>query len=120
MLRLLQRYHYPSKLLAASLKSAEQIKECAELGAHAVTINEKVFQSLIEEHALTHEQSPVLRAIGKVRLKENRFRYSPAPRALKTPGRGELKVIFLPVKGCWNSSEQACRQSRFSGFSTAP
>ncbi|HSX25668.1 MAG TPA: transaldolase family protein [Chlamydiales bacterium] len=55
MLRLLHRYNFPSKLLAASLRNPEQVKECAEIGAHAVTLNEKVFNAFIEDHQLTRQ-----------------------------------------------------------------
>ncbi len=53
MFHLLERYKYPSKLLAASLKSAEQVRECLESGAHAVTLNEEAFLSLIEDNPET-------------------------------------------------------------------
>jgi transaldolase len=53
MLRLLNRYHYSSKIIAASLRSPEQIRECCEMGAHAVTLNEKVFHEFIEDHPQT-------------------------------------------------------------------
>jgi transaldolase len=53
MLGLLRRYSFLSQLLAASLRSPEQIKELAEMGAHAVTLKEDVFQSLIENNPLT-------------------------------------------------------------------
>lgn len=50
MFRLIERYKLPSKLLAASLKSSEQVRQCAELGAHAVTLNKDVFLSFVENH----------------------------------------------------------------------
>ncbi len=50
MLRLLHRYQYSSKIIAVSLHSPEQIQECCEMGAHAVTLNEKVFCEFIEDH----------------------------------------------------------------------
>ncbi len=55
MLRLLHRYNFFSKLLAASLRTPEQIKECAEFGAHAVTLNDKVFHDFVEDHPMTME-----------------------------------------------------------------
>jgi transaldolase len=55
MLRLLHRYNFPSKLIAASLGSSEQVRECAEMGAHAVTLNEKVFHDFLENHPSTME-----------------------------------------------------------------
>lgn len=53
MLKLLERYRYPSKLIGASLKTSEQVRECAELGADAVTLNKEVFLSFIDNHPET-------------------------------------------------------------------
>lgn len=55
MLKLLQHYQFSSQLLAASLRSSEQVKHCIELGAHAVTLNSEVFDSFIGNHAQTME-----------------------------------------------------------------
>ncbi len=56
MLKLLKRYQYPSKILAASLKSAEQVRQCMELGTDAVTLNKEVFLSFIANHEETMER----------------------------------------------------------------
>ncbi len=56
MLNLLRRYQYPSKLLAASLNSSEQVRQCLELGADAVTLKGEVFLSFIENHEETMNQ----------------------------------------------------------------
>jgi transaldolase len=53
MFILLERYKYPAKLLGASLKSAEQVRQCSELGTHAVTLNKDVFLSFIENNPET-------------------------------------------------------------------
>src|SRR3989344_4871878 len=53
MLRLLHHYKFNGKLIAASLHSTEQVRECCEMGAHAVTLNEKVFQEFIQDNPLT-------------------------------------------------------------------
>ena len=53
MLGLLHRYGFSSQLLAASLRSPEQVKELAQMGAHAVTLKEDVFMGLIENNPLT-------------------------------------------------------------------
>ncbi len=53
MLGLLQRYGFPSKLLAASLDSSEQVRELAEMGAHAVTLKEDVFLGFIGDNPRT-------------------------------------------------------------------
>lgn len=55
MMRLLQNYRFSSKLLAASLRSSEQVRQCIELGADAVTLNNEVFDAFIENHAQTLE-----------------------------------------------------------------
>jgi transaldolase len=47
MLRLLHRYQFSSKLMASSIGSTEQIKECVEMGAHAVVLNERVFRDFL-------------------------------------------------------------------------
>lgn len=53
MIRLLTRYQYPSKLIAASLKSSEQVRDCIQLGVDAVTLNSDVFSAFIENHEET-------------------------------------------------------------------
>ena len=53
MLHVLKQHRYPAKILAASLKSGEHVRECAEIGADAVTLNKEVFLSLIGNHPET-------------------------------------------------------------------
>jgi len=53
MLHLLERYKFPAKLIAASLKSGEQVRECMDMGTHAVTLNKEVFASFIADHPQT-------------------------------------------------------------------
>lgn len=53
MAALLNRYQYSTKIIAASLKTAEQVRECAEIGTHAVTMNKDVFLSFIDNHPET-------------------------------------------------------------------
>lgn len=53
MLRLIHRYQYPSKIIAASLKSSEHVKQCLEMGVQAVTLKDEVFSMLIENHPET-------------------------------------------------------------------
>lgn len=53
MLALLSRYAFSSQLIAASLRSPEQVKELADMGAHAVTLKEAVFKGLIENNPMT-------------------------------------------------------------------
>lgn len=55
MLHLLHRYNFPSKLLATSLKTPEQVKECAEAGVHAVAINDSTYRNLLADNPLTLE-----------------------------------------------------------------
>jgi len=53
MLSLLSRYSFSSKLIAASLHTAEQVRECCEMGVHAVTLTDKVFCEIIGDHPQT-------------------------------------------------------------------
>lgn len=53
MQRLLLRYQFSAKLIAASLKSSDQVSQCVDMGVHAVTLKEDVFQALIEDHPET-------------------------------------------------------------------
>jgi transaldolase len=53
MFVLLDRYKYTAKLLGASLKSAEQVRQCSEIGTPAVTLNKEVFLSFIENNPET-------------------------------------------------------------------
>jgi transaldolase len=53
MFRLIDRYKFTSKLIAASLKSSEHVRQCVEMGADAATLKEDVFLSFIENHPET-------------------------------------------------------------------
>lgn len=53
--KVFSNYHLETKILAASISSAEQVEKCAELGIHAVTMREEIFDKLIEEQTLTLE-----------------------------------------------------------------
>lgn len=53
MIQLLKRYQYPSKLIAASLKSSEHVKDCIQLGVDALTMNGDVFSAFIQNHEET-------------------------------------------------------------------
>ena len=53
MFQLVDRYQFSAKLLAASLKSGEHVRQCAEMGAHAVTLNKEVFMSFVENNPET-------------------------------------------------------------------
>ncbi|MBI3508592.1 MAG: fructose-6-phosphate aldolase, partial [Chlamydiia bacterium] len=55
MLRLIERYGFPAKLLVSSLQSKEQVEECAALGAHAITIHEKTLKELVDDHPSTQD-----------------------------------------------------------------
>lgn len=57
MLCLLERYRYPSKLIGASIKGAEQAKQCSEIGVHAVTLDAEIFHTFIEDHPETIKTS---------------------------------------------------------------
>ncbi len=45
-------YKLPTKVLAASFKTVEQVHKCAMVGTHAITVNPELFESLIF-HPLT-------------------------------------------------------------------
>ena len=51
--RIFTNYKLETKLLAASISHIEQVEKCAELGIHAVTMKESIFDHLVEEHPLT-------------------------------------------------------------------
>lgn len=53
MMKMMRQYQFKTKVLAASLKTTEQIRACAELGFHAVTVKEDLFGELVETHELT-------------------------------------------------------------------
>jgi len=53
MIQLRDRYHYPSKIIAASLRSTEHVRECCSIGVDAVTMNEKLFDEYLEDHPMT-------------------------------------------------------------------
>lgn len=56
MLNVLRHYRYPSKLLAASLKAPEQVRQCMELAVDAVTLNKEVFLAFIQNHEETEKR----------------------------------------------------------------
>lgn len=60
MYDLLERYKFPTKLIAASLKSLEQINSCIEIGVHALTLRKEVFLSLMEAHVETDRKVRLL------------------------------------------------------------
>ncbi len=53
MLKLLRHYRYGSKLIAALLNSTEQVRQCLELGADAVSLNKEVFLDFAGDHEET-------------------------------------------------------------------
>ncbi|MBU6383483.1 MAG: hypothetical protein KGQ49_05105 [Verrucomicrobia bacterium] len=56
MLKLLRHYQFPAKLIAASLKSTEQVQECLDAGADAITLNPALFAAWIQDHEDTVER----------------------------------------------------------------
>lgn len=53
ILMMFENYKFETKLLAASIKTKEQIKLCAELGVHAITLKDAIFNEFIENNILT-------------------------------------------------------------------
>ena len=47
IVELLTRYHLPTKVLAASFKTAEQVHKISMVGGHAVTVNPDILESLL-------------------------------------------------------------------------
>jgi transaldolase len=59
MLEFIKRYGLSSQMLASTLRSPEQVKELADMGAHAIELNEKVFKGLIEDNPHTQRASKI-------------------------------------------------------------
>ena len=55
MVASLRSYRYPSKVIAASLRTSEQTRACADLGLDAMTMNEEVFNDYVADHPRTLE-----------------------------------------------------------------
>jgi transaldolase len=53
MLDIIDIHMFPLKLLAASIRSKEQIIKCAKLGVPAITIPEAAYKLLLSTHELT-------------------------------------------------------------------
>jgi transaldolase len=53
MVQLMQRYAFSSKILAASLRSTEHVRECCTLGIDAVTLSEALFDEYVADHPMT-------------------------------------------------------------------
>lgn len=51
-----KNYRISTKILAASLKSLDHLKKCAEIGVDAVTLKEDLFGQLIADHPSTLER----------------------------------------------------------------
>lgn len=55
VLKIFQNGQFKTKILAASLPSCDYVIRCAEIGIHAVTVKESVFEKLIETDPLTEK-----------------------------------------------------------------
>lgn len=53
MKHILKEYNFKTKILAASIKSTEQIRRCLDLGIHAMTLKADIFQEFTKTHKLT-------------------------------------------------------------------
>ncbi len=51
--QILQNYHLKTKVLGASIRSIEQLVNCAEVGIYGITVNENIFEELIGNQSLT-------------------------------------------------------------------
>ena len=48
--KIYQNYNFPTKVLVASIRTAEHVKQAALLGAHVATIPPKIFKDLLHHH----------------------------------------------------------------------
>lgn len=55
IMQMLEHYKLSCKLLAASIRSATQVEQCLEIGAHAITLGEKAFLEVVTDDSLTLE-----------------------------------------------------------------
>lgn len=59
MMNIIAQQKLNMKLLAASISSLEQITLCAELGIHAITLKEPIFEAFLQDNPLTMECLPM-------------------------------------------------------------
>ncbi len=55
MMNIYKQFNFKTKILAAALRTTEQIIACAEIGIHAVTLKNSLFSQLIADDPLTAE-----------------------------------------------------------------
>ena len=53
MMKIISLNRFQTKLLVASLRTSEQVRDCIDLGVHAMTLNPLVFKDFISDHNLT-------------------------------------------------------------------
>ncbi len=53
MMHIVRNYQFKTKILAASLRTLDQISLCVEMGLHAITLKDDVFSQMTEAHELT-------------------------------------------------------------------
>lgn len=53
--KILENYHWDTRLIAASIQDIKQIELCAEAGVHAITLKEPLFKQLLVDNPLTLE-----------------------------------------------------------------
>jgi TalC/MipB family fructose-6-phosphate aldolase len=56
MKHLLVEYNYKTKILAASIKNTEQIRRCLDIGIHAVTLKDDIFEEFTSDNRLTESR----------------------------------------------------------------
>ena len=56
MMHIISYYKLKTKVLAASIKDAAQIKNFARMGLHAITLKDDVFNKFVDTHELTIER----------------------------------------------------------------
>lgn len=55
MIKIIKNYNYPTKILAASLKTPHQALRCAEMGVQAITLKPDVYREFTEDNMFTLE-----------------------------------------------------------------
>lgn len=74
MVNLMRHYGYASKILAATLRSTEHVRECCLLGIDAVALSETLFDEYVCDHPLTIKELKIFDRDWKKAPKSNLIR----------------------------------------------
>ena len=53
MINIYTKQNLKTKILVAAIRMVDQIQRCAEMGVHAVTIKDDIYQDFMEDHVMT-------------------------------------------------------------------